>query len=157
MAHHVQGGTARDAEANATESGPLVYSRCSFERITHAVGELYGDHDVDIDDDRDSGIARAQRSHGKADPRIALGCCMTSARALDERGFDDPDRVGVCGARGIIAQPVCWPDFIDRHDAIRQLANRYTEQLTRLTRVKNDPDVERRERRSCMYLASRAR
>jgi len=50
MAHHVQGGTARDAEANASESGRLVYSRCSFDRVTHAVGELYGDHNVDIDD-----------------------------------------------------------------------------------------------------------
>ena len=50
MAHHVQGGTARDAEASATESGRLVYSRCSFDRVTHAVGELYGDHNVDIDD-----------------------------------------------------------------------------------------------------------
>jgi hypothetical protein len=50
MAHHVQGGTARDAEACATESGRLVYSRCSFDRVTHAVGELYGDHNGDIDD-----------------------------------------------------------------------------------------------------------
>ena len=50
MAHHVQSGTARDAEACATESGRLVYSRCSFDRVTHAVGELYGDHNVDIDD-----------------------------------------------------------------------------------------------------------
>ena len=50
MAHHVQGGTARDAEATAAESGRLVYSRCSFDRVTHAVGELYGDHNVDIDD-----------------------------------------------------------------------------------------------------------
>jgi hypothetical protein len=50
MAHHVQAGTARDAEASAVESGRLEYSRCSFERVTHAVGELYGDHNVDIDD-----------------------------------------------------------------------------------------------------------
>ena len=50
MAHHVQAGTARDAEASAVETGRLVYSRCSFERVTHAIGELYGDHNVDIDD-----------------------------------------------------------------------------------------------------------
>jgi hypothetical protein len=50
MAHHVQAGTARDAEASAIESGRLVYSRCSFDRVTHAVGELYGDRNVDIDD-----------------------------------------------------------------------------------------------------------
>lgn len=50
MAHHVQAGTARDAEASAMESGRLVYSRCSFDRVTHVVGELYGDRNVDIDD-----------------------------------------------------------------------------------------------------------
>jgi hypothetical protein len=50
MAHHVQAGTARDAEASAGETGRLVYSRCSFERVTHAIGELYGDRNVDIDD-----------------------------------------------------------------------------------------------------------
>jgi hypothetical protein len=50
MAHHVQAGTAREAEASAAESGRLVYSRCSFDRVTHAVGELYGDRNVDIDD-----------------------------------------------------------------------------------------------------------
>ena len=50
MAHHVQAGTARDAEAIAEETGRLVYSRCSFDRVTHAVGELYGDRNVDIDD-----------------------------------------------------------------------------------------------------------
>lgn len=50
MAHHVQAGTARDAAAGAAESGRLVYSRCSFERVTHAVGEIYGADNVDIDD-----------------------------------------------------------------------------------------------------------
>ncbi len=50
MGHHVQAGTARDAEATAAESGRLVYSRCSFERVTHAIGELYGERNVDIDD-----------------------------------------------------------------------------------------------------------
>jgi hypothetical protein len=53
MGHHVQAGTARDAEANAAESGRLVYSRCSFDRVTHvthAIGELYGARNVDIDD-----------------------------------------------------------------------------------------------------------
>ncbi len=50
MAHHVQAGTARDAEASAAESGRLVYSRCSFDRVTHAVGDLYGERNVDIDD-----------------------------------------------------------------------------------------------------------
>lgn len=50
MAFQVQQGTAREAAASAAEIGRLTYSRCSFERVTHAVGELYGDRNVDIDD-----------------------------------------------------------------------------------------------------------
>lgn len=50
MAHHVQQTTAREAAASAAETGRLVYSRCSFERVAHAVGELYGERNVDIDD-----------------------------------------------------------------------------------------------------------
>src|SRR5690606_28667841 len=50
MAFQVQQATAREAAASAAESGRLMYSRCSFERVTHAVGDLYGDRNVDIDD-----------------------------------------------------------------------------------------------------------
>jgi hypothetical protein len=50
MAHHVQRGTAREAEECAKEMGRLPYSRCSFERVTHAVGELYVDRNVEIED-----------------------------------------------------------------------------------------------------------
>lgn len=50
MAHQVQQTTAREAEASAAEMGRLVYSRCSFERVAHAVGKLYGERNVDIDD-----------------------------------------------------------------------------------------------------------
>ena len=50
MAHHVQRGTAREAEASATETGRLVYSRSSFDRVAHAVGELYGERNDEIED-----------------------------------------------------------------------------------------------------------
>jgi hypothetical protein len=50
MAHHVQRGTAREAEASAVETGRLVYSRSSFDRIAHAVGDLYGDRNDEIED-----------------------------------------------------------------------------------------------------------
>jgi hypothetical protein len=50
MAHHVQRGTSREAEACAREMGRLVYSRCSFERVGHAVGELFVRQNVEIED-----------------------------------------------------------------------------------------------------------
>lgn len=50
MAFQLQQGTAREAAASAAETGRLMYSRCSFERVAHAVGDLYGDRNVDIDD-----------------------------------------------------------------------------------------------------------
>lgn len=50
MAHHVQRGTAREAEASAKEVGRLVYSKSSFDRVAHAVGELYADHNVEVED-----------------------------------------------------------------------------------------------------------
>jgi hypothetical protein len=50
MAFQVQQGTAREAAASAAETGRLMYSRCSFERVAHAVGDLYGERNVDIDD-----------------------------------------------------------------------------------------------------------
>lgn len=50
MAFQVQQGTAREAAASAAETGRLMYSRCSFERIAHVVGDLYGERNVDIDD-----------------------------------------------------------------------------------------------------------
>ena len=39
IAHHVQQGTSREAEASARQTGRLPYSRASFERVAHEVGE----------------------------------------------------------------------------------------------------------------------
>ena len=50
MAHEVQRGTPREAEDGAAERGRLPYSRSSFDRVTHAVGELYGARNDEIED-----------------------------------------------------------------------------------------------------------
>ena len=50
MAHHVQRGTAREAEEGAAEMGRLPYSRSSFDRVAHEVGELYAARQVETED-----------------------------------------------------------------------------------------------------------
>jgi hypothetical protein len=50
MAHHVQRGTPREAEEGAAEMGRLPYSKSSFDRVTHEVGELYATRQVEIED-----------------------------------------------------------------------------------------------------------
>jgi len=50
MAHLLQQGPSREAEATATRLGRLPYSRCSFERVGHAVGALYSTRQREIDD-----------------------------------------------------------------------------------------------------------
>jgi len=50
MAHEVQKGTSREAEATAREYGRLPYARSSFERVGHLVGALAVADHQDIED-----------------------------------------------------------------------------------------------------------
>jgi len=50
MAHAVQQGTSREAQASAAEVGRLPYSRSSFERVAHVVGALTVAAHQDIED-----------------------------------------------------------------------------------------------------------
>ena len=50
MAHAVQQGPSREAEASAREFGRLPYSRSSFERVAHLVGALAVADHQDIED-----------------------------------------------------------------------------------------------------------
>lgn len=50
MAHEVQKGTSREAEASAIEKDRLPYSRASFERVAHLVGALAVANRQDIED-----------------------------------------------------------------------------------------------------------
>lgn len=50
MAHDVQLGTSREAEASALEHDRLPYSRASFERVAHVVGALAVADREDIED-----------------------------------------------------------------------------------------------------------
>lgn len=51
MAHHLQSGTSREAEQSARQDCRLPYSRASFERVPHLVGELWMQHHADIEDE----------------------------------------------------------------------------------------------------------
>lgn len=50
MAFMIQQGTSREAEKMADLTGRLPYSRMSFERISHKVGDRYLTHQADIED-----------------------------------------------------------------------------------------------------------
>jgi len=50
MAHHIQRGTPREAEEGAAEMGRLPYSKSSFDRVTHEVGDHYAARQVEIED-----------------------------------------------------------------------------------------------------------
>jgi hypothetical protein len=50
MAHHLQSSTSREAEQSARQDCRLPYSRASFERVPHLVGELWLEHHANIED-----------------------------------------------------------------------------------------------------------
>lgn len=50
MAHEVQKGTSREAEATAREYGRMPYSRASFEKVAHLVGALSVADHQDVED-----------------------------------------------------------------------------------------------------------
>jgi len=74
MAHDVQQGTSREAEASALEHARLPYSRASFERVAHVVGALAVADREDIEDvliDRDE-IPAAARSVSVSLDRVSV-------------------------------------------------------------------------------------
>jgi hypothetical protein len=50
MAHLVQAGPSREAKETAEQMGRLPYSRTSFERVTHEIGEDWRCHHAEIED-----------------------------------------------------------------------------------------------------------
>lgn len=103
MAHHVQRGTAREAEASAKEVGRLVYSKSSFDRVAHAVGELYADRNVEVED------ALITAYEPPEDARsLSVGLDRVSLPVLE------PDRAAKSGFT--LAWRMAWVATVTLHD-----------------------------------------
>jgi hypothetical protein len=74
MAHLLQQGTPREAETTSKRMNRLPYSRSSIERIGHAVGELYVERRLDIEEELadDLAVPREAKSVSIALDRVAL-------------------------------------------------------------------------------------
>jgi hypothetical protein len=74
MAHLLQQGTAREAETTGRRIGRLQYSRSSFERVGHDVGELYVERRLEIEEElvEDLVVPADAQSVSVALDRVAL-------------------------------------------------------------------------------------
>jgi hypothetical protein len=74
MAHLLQQGTSREAEATARQMGRLPYSRSSFERVGHALGDEYVVRNAEIEDAliKDYEIPKEARSVSVALDRVSV-------------------------------------------------------------------------------------
>jgi hypothetical protein len=74
MGHLLQQGTQREAEQTARRLGCLPYSRPSFDRVAHKVGEAWHAHHADIEDAliQELEIPKAARSVSVALDRVSV-------------------------------------------------------------------------------------
>jgi hypothetical protein len=113
MAHHVQRGTAREAEASAIEIGRLVYSKSSFDRVAHEVGELYGARNDDIEDALIVAYEppKQARSASVGLDRVSMPMIEPRPRPLGRPKKGDPKRPIT------VAWRMAWVATVTLHDA----------------------------------------
>jgi post-segregation antitoxin (ccd killing protein) len=94
MAHQVQQVTSREAEESARRLGRLPYSRSSFERVAHAVGDLYVPAHGDIEDAliEEYEIPREARSVSVSLDRVSVPMEEPRPRPVGRPKKDDPKR-----------------------------------------------------------------
>jgi len=99
MAHLLQQGTPREAEDTGQRLGRLPYSRSSFDRVGHVVGQLYARKKTAIDDALIVALeipAKAQSVSGGLD-RVAApgGAALAPGRAPTQRRAETPGTAGL--------------------------------------------------------------